>query len=434
MGDLLKKVKTTKKVQTKIEEFESLTLNENKQRSRSTSRARTKPIIEVEPEAKSIPLLTAISSKHIEKPVDQIADTRYALAPNKTVAPAHKRHDSAVFIKKDYLRDNAPQSLSDDAREILKSQPGLEDIEAVLAYVQYGMEGQHEFNIKVTGPKSSQLVRVLVATTIPDLWPNLSLSKIDELAKRIRGTLLQALFSVTGLEALLEQIRYHTRPSANKNREAIVVYVGFLTSLLEGSEVVLNFLSDTTRLYDKEIQRRLFWQSIVSLLAGSKILSGTVSIPNAIAETDSSLNVPDWLIRGEAYCTWLARNIVKAAIELDPKETETWLKLSQLLKRGLSLGYRGELLAVLLRAVSNTPQTHSYRRSTVLCCLGQMLCGRLCIFSSKICPHMTRRLCSTAFSPICREATSKTLSTCRQATPTRPQPGQLLDQQHWSTV
>ncbi|KAK5957378.1 telomere binding protein [Knufia fluminis] len=340
MGDLLKVVKTTKKVQSNIEKFESLTLNDSKQRSRSNSRARTKPLIEVEPEAETVPLLTAVSSKLIDKPVEQIADTRYTLPPNKNAAPGHKRHDSAVFIQKDYLKDNAPQSLSDDAREILKCQPGLEDIEAVLAYIQYGMDGQHDFNVKLTGPKSSQLIRVLVTVTIPDLWPNLSLSKIGGSAKRMRGTLLQALFSVTGLEALMEQIRHHTRPSATNNREVLGVYVGFLSNLLEGSGVVHKFLGDATKLYQKEIQRRLFLQSIVSLLAGSKILSSTASIPNTVAETDSSLTVPDWLLQGEEYSKWLARNIVKAAIELGPNEAQAWTNLSQLLKRGLSLGYK----------------------------------------------------------------------------------------------
>ncbi|KAK5092041.1 telomere binding protein [Exophiala xenobiotica] len=340
MADLLREVKPAKKVQSNIEKFESLTLNENKQRSRSNSRARTKPIIEVEPEIEPVPLLTAVSSKLIEKPVDQIADTRYALAPAKPAAPTHKRHDSTVFIQKDYLKDNAPPSLFDDARDILKCQPGLEDIEAVVVYIQYGIDRQHDFNIKLTGPKSSQLVRVLVTTTIPDLWPNLSRSKLDGSAKRMRETLLQALFSVTGLEALLEQIRFHTRSSVDNNPEVLGTYVDFLSNLLEGSEIVLRFLSDTMTLYDKEVQRRLFWQSILSLLAGSKVLSSTGSIPNTVAETGSSLNVRDWLLNGEDYSKWLARNIVKASIELNPKETRVWSNLSQLLKRGLSLGYR----------------------------------------------------------------------------------------------
>ena len=343
MGDLLQKVKKTKKVQSNIEKFESLTLNENKHRSRSNSRARTKPIIEIDPESDPIPLLTAISSKLIDKPIEQNADTQNALTLSKPAASIHRRHISAAFIQKDYLKNNAPPSLADDAREILKCQPDIEDIEAVLAYVQYGIDGKHDFNVKVTGPKSSQLVRVLVTTTIPDLWPNLSLPKIGESAKYMRETLLHAFSSVTGLEALLEQVRSYTRASGSRSGEVLGIYVDFLSSLLGGSDVVLKFLSDTTKLYEKEVQRRLFWQSIVSLLAGSKILSSAASIPNAVAETGLTLTVPDWLIRGEEYSKWLARNIVKAAIELGPNETQPWTNLSILLKRGLSLGYRGKL-------------------------------------------------------------------------------------------
>jgi len=343
MAQFLTEVKKTKKVQSNIEKFESLTLNEDKQRSRSNSRARIKPVIEIEPETEPVPLLTAVSSKLIDRPIEQIADTRYTVAPTKPLVSSHKRHDSAVFIQKDYLKDNAPTSLSDDAREILKCQPGLEDIEAVLAYIQYGIDGQHDFNIMLTGPKSSQLMRVLVTTTIPDLWPNLSLSKIGTSAKRMRSTLLQAFFSVTGIEALLEQIRFHTRPSANNNHEALVVYVDFLGNLLEDSGTVLKLLSQATGLYQKEIQRRLFWQSVVSLLAGSKILASTASIPNTVAETGSSLNVPTWLLNGAEYSNWLARNIVKVAISLGPNDKHSWSNLSQLLKRALSLGYKGKV-------------------------------------------------------------------------------------------
>jgi len=343
MVDLLRKVKETKKVQSKIEKFESLTLNEKNHRSRSNSRARTKPIIEIDPETEPVPLLTALSSKLIDKPIEQPADTQHTLTPSKPAASTHGRQASDVFIQKDYLKNNAPPSLSDDAREILKCQPDIEDIEAVLAYVQYGIEGEHDFNIKVTGPKSSKLLRVLVTTTVPDLWPNLSLPKIDESAKRMRETLLYAFSSVTGLEALLEQVRYLTGPSSSRNGEVLDIYADFLSSLLGGSDVVLKFLSDTTRLYEKEVQRRLFWQSIVALLAGSKVLSSAASIPNAVAETGSTLTVPDWLIQGEEYSKWLARNIIKAAIELGPNETQSWTNLSILLKGGLSLGYKGKL-------------------------------------------------------------------------------------------
>lgn len=342
MGDLLEEVKTTKKVQSNIEKFESLSLHENQSRSLSSSKfAKSRPIIEVEPESECVPLLTPVSSRFVDKPVHQIVHMQYTTAPTESAATEHKRHDSSAFIQKVYLKSSSPHSLADDAREILKSQPGINDIEAVLSYIQYGMDGQQDFNIKVTGSKASQLIRVLVTTTLPDLWPNLGRSEMGGSSKHMKRTLLLAFFSITGLEALLEQIRSHTRPLANSNREALGIYLDFLNSLLSGSDIVLRLIQDMGHLYAKEVQCKLFWQSVTSLLAGSKVLSTTASIPNAVAESGAALKVPDWLLNGEEYSRWLARNIVRAANKIVLQDLRSWSCLTQLLKRGLSLGYKG---------------------------------------------------------------------------------------------
>ncbi|KAK5087899.1 telomere binding protein [Lithohypha guttulata] len=342
MDAFIQEVKTTKKVQNNIHKFESLSLNENKNRSRSNSNSKPrKPVVEIDTNNEPLPLLTAVSTKSTKKNDDSAVKTREPRQDRlKTTARQHERKDSAIFIQKDYLKQAAPPSLADDAREILKSQPGIEDIEAVLAYIQYGIEGQHEFNIKVTGPKSSLLVRALVTTTLPDLWPNLASSKIGGSTKQMRKTLLEALFSVTGLEALLEQIRMLTRPEARPSPDNLNVYVDFLGHLLHKSDTVSRLLNDSTHLYEKDVHRRLFWQSIVSLLAGSKVLSTTAAIPNIIAQTGSDLKVPEWLLQGQGYSAWLASNIIKTAIELSPQDASSWSVLVQLFKRGLSLGYK----------------------------------------------------------------------------------------------
>ena len=342
--DFLKEVKTTKKVQNNIEKFESLSLKDTRSRSRSNSIPQ-KPIIEVDKENEPPPLLTAVSTKSIKK---EEPDPKPA---SKSTAQ-HQRKDSAIFLQKDYLKkDAAPPSLADDAREILKYQPGIEDIEAVLAYVQYGIEGQHEFNIMVTGPKSSQLTRVLVTNTLPDLWPNLTISKLGVTARRMKQTLLAAFFSITGIEAILEQVRTLTRPGAKSNKDLLGIYVDFLGHLLHGSKIVTRLLQDMPQLYEKEVQRRLFWQAVVSLLAGSKILSTMAAVPNVVAETESTINMPVWLTSGEEYTKWLAGNIVTAATELGPNDHQPWSNLSQLFKRGLSLGYRDVLATKVYRSL-----------------------------------------------------------------------------------
>lgn len=341
MDNFLHEVKITKKVQSNINRFESLSLNEHKDRSKSEKTAQPKKaIIEIDSEKEAIPLLTAVSSKLVE-PVEKTTDSRSNIPPQTSPLSHHNRKDSTVFIRQDYLKDSAAASLVDDAREILKSQPGIEEIGAVLAYIHCGIEGQHDFNIKVTGPKSSMLVHVLVATTVPDLWPSLATSQDDKMVKRMTQTLIELLFSVTGIEAILQQIRTLTKPDTNYNSELLTIYTEVLSNLLQGQDTALRLLRDMSGLYEKEVQRKLFWQGVVSLLAGSKILSATTSIPNVVVESGNTVLVPEWLVRGTDYSNWLARNIVKASIELGPQESHAWASLGQLFRRGLSLGYKG---------------------------------------------------------------------------------------------
>lgn len=328
MASLLNPVKTTKKVQNNIEIFESLSLT--KSRDTSDNNSQRAPIIEVSPEGDSVPLLTAISSKPTTTP-----DGPLKTPTSNVLESSHKRYDSTAFVRKSYLHQ-PDSSLVDDAREILKSQPGLDDVEAVLSYIQYGIDGQHDFNIKVTGPKASMFVHALATTTLTDLWPSLSLTKLSKSDLRMKNTLLAALFSVTGVEVVLEQMRNHSTQTLSATARQRL-YLDFLATMLHPSDTVLRLLHDSRKLYGKEVQRRLFWQSVVTLIAGGKILSIAASLTN-----DGSATIP-WLCHGAQYSQWLGRNMVRAATEVPISDVGAWINLSQLLKRGLNLGHKGEL-------------------------------------------------------------------------------------------
>lgn len=342
MASLINAVATTKKVQNNIEMFESLSLTKNRDAS-DTNTVRPSPVVELDHEVQSTPLLTAVSSK----PVNNNGPQPKPMS-SSTVRSSHKRHDSTAFVEKSYLQ-HANSSLIDDAKEILKSQPGLDEVEAVLSYIQYGIEGQHDFNIKVTNAKASMLVHVLATTTLPDLWPNLGLTKLSKADIRIKNTLLAALFSVTGLEVIIEQMRRRTSKSFSANT-AHDVYVDFLGTMLSPSDTILRLLQDSRKLYTKEVQHRLFWQSIVTLIGGGKVLSTVASVVKNGPDTTS------WLSDGSRYSQWLGRNIVEAAIEIMASDVNSWTNLSQLLKRGLNLGYKGETSRTLANTHTNIPQ------------------------------------------------------------------------------
>ena len=342
MDGLLKEVRTTKKVQNNIHKFESLTLVDQNARPRSNSSTRHKaPIIELDSSSEPVPLITAVSSKTVD---NTKLETNASKAPSTLQQPLqqHKRKDSTVFVQKEYLTDSdSAPNLAEDAKEILKSQPGFEDIQAVLEYIQYGIDGQHDFDIRLTSPTSSLLIRVLVAVTIPDLWNDSKKLKLRDSRKSIRSTFLSALTSVFGMEALLEQIKALSRPGDDPNRMRLQIYLEVVAELLHGTKILSELLNDAIRLYTKDVQRRLYWQSVVSLLAGSKVLSTLSMVEKASAEAIAIDDKVKWLFSGSEFSQWLARNIITTSSELTPQDATKWLYLSQLFKRALGLGYRG---------------------------------------------------------------------------------------------
>lgn len=325
MADQLRTVRTVRNVQNSIEKFESLSLKS--QPSATVAKANQRAIIELDEDDEPKSLLTVVSSKSTTEGTKGSDNHMVVVAE-----PSHKRQDSSVFIQKSYPKEKA-NSLVDDAREILKSQPGAEDVEAVLLFIQYGIDGRHDFDIRITSSEASLLVHALVTSTLPNLWPGLAATKLSKSDLVIKQILMASLFSLTGISAILEQIRKHSRRALSQD-SIIKTYVDFLATLLHGSNSILQLLRDSDRLYEKDVQSRLSWQGIVALIAGSKILSTVASLP-----ADESWSA-SWLFQGREYTRWLARNIVKASIDIDALNDQAWYRLGQLFRKALMLGYK----------------------------------------------------------------------------------------------
>ena len=329
MDSLLRPVKSVKKLQRSIDRFENLALTEStKPRSNSTKSKRS-----------IVDLSTPIDSEN----TTPVFDIRPSIASSSTSASSHsikkthKRHDSTAFLQKSYLKKPPPSTLIDDAREILKSQPDHEDLLAVLQYLDCGVRGKHDFNIHRFGPKAAQIINILVTTIIPDHWPVLSssnLSKHDAMTKQL---LLTTFRSIAGIGAFLMQIRTLSTKTTSGALTRTTIEV--LATVIKGEDTLKRLVQETQTLYTNEAQRRNAWNETVSLLAGSKILSVVAQAYSAI-EADNVEAL--WLSQGAEHTRWLARNIVSTATSLDVAHDVSWAMLSQVMKRGLSLGYRGE--------------------------------------------------------------------------------------------
>lgn len=320
MDDFLKPVRTTRKASKHLEEFESLSLKDGLAQNPAASQL-NKPVLDLSTQsAYGTPNL--VSSQQVEP--------RHSTPGNQDL------HDISIFREKRYLNNSASSSHPDQALEILKAQPGREDLEAVLSYLKDGVESKHAFNIHLPGPQTSQLVNTLVTVTIPDQWHNLRPAKLTMEEKQIKNYLLSCLRSVAGLGALVLQIR-NLMTFSNQNTVLLEDTISVLTSLLQGHNTLERFIKDGFILFPKDMQRRVFWQEVIALLAGSKILS--ICAQAFTEQLDSSVDKESksWLCERVSYVKWLANNSATASTSLGSHEPERWTMLAQFIKRGLSL-------------------------------------------------------------------------------------------------
>ncbi len=332
MDGLLTEIKSVKKVQNNIDRFENLS-SEERTKSRSNNIKSKRSIVDITP---------ANGSDATSEPVDLQPSTSTSQTSTVSLRHAsqrHKRHDSTAFLQKSYLHEIPAASLTDDAREILKSQPDQKDLIAVLQYLQYGVDGKHDFNIHLAGVTAAQIIKILVTVTIPDRWHVLRQEKLSKLDLSLRKLLLTALRCVAGIGALSMQIR--TLAIKKENRLLLEDMLSVLDSVLRGSHLMQTLLHDAHGLYQRDSQRRVFWQEVVALLCGSKLLSTTTQA--AVMNSDLGLGDSRWLTDGGEYSAWLGRNIAACATSLGHEQYESWALLSQATKRAMNLGYRSKL-------------------------------------------------------------------------------------------
>lgn len=333
MENLFKPIKTTRRVQDNIERFETLSLGDA-----STSRP-------VSAKSKiSVLDLSSDTSDVVSEPFSLRPSIDSAATTLSAQSTKHKRHDSTAFLEKSYLHHSSTRTLPDDAQAILKSQPDREDLVSVLQYLQYGIEGKHDFNIRLPGPKASQIINVLVTVTIPDQWLHLRGRNLAKPETQLRKLIIAPLVSVAGIGALLMQIRRLSSTTPTGGETVLQDAISILAVLLERQSILRRFMSDSKTFFTTETSRQVFWQEVTSLLAGSKIFTTMAQIFATVNPLSDQIPECAWLGDGSEYSKWLSRNISAVAIDLNSgvnAVNESVNMLGQVFKRGLSLGYRG---------------------------------------------------------------------------------------------
>lgn len=282
------------------------------------------------------------------------ASTKY-LKENVETSSTNGRASSNV-VRRTHVSITSP----DEAVQTLRSKPDLETLKEVLRYLDPKRTRAESFDITVSGPKSAQLVHVLVSSTLPDFWQVLTEHSRGDPghtdSRKPHGKelkiLLRCLRSVTGLGASLAQLRVLLLDDSEGGKtskdqishQAISELLEIICLLLEGDSYLRKTWTGLKQQYEDNSKALIIWKELVSLLAGGRLLSfaaqASVRLEDANAEEPKKI----WVGDGASFSAWLGRNVADMALHCPKDDPEAWRALAQLLGKAMSLGYTGKPL------------------------------------------------------------------------------------------
>ncbi|KAL9105708.1 MAG: hypothetical protein Q9227_009148 [Pyrenula ochraceoflavens] len=242
-----------------------------------------------------------------------------------------------------------------NAVSILKSQPNSDQFREVLTYLDSGMKGEHSFNVKVQSAAASSLTMTLVGTALVDFWDDLQSSKQD------RSVLLKCLTSVAGIAALWSFLGILIKDFKqrgvqggfqSKSHKALARNVldvlGDILLPTKAYTLLSNILDDIFQLYgSRSGAREAVLQELISLIAGSRILSTVGEATHVMKCLDSNEDSNAWMADASRWSIWLGSNISHAAMQANLCEEEKWRAISSMTMKSLSLGRPQMIMAEL---------------------------------------------------------------------------------------
>jgi hypothetical protein len=364
MDEFLKPVKTVRNVKSNIEKFETLSLREKQAKDDATAKRKILAELPNGPEGS----LTHAHAKAEEKEKDkdeernqiEKSEVKEELKHQMKPATEHVKHvkhvkdvDGGEHDQHSNSADSciqpehSPIMSPEQAWDILKQQPTEDAFEAVMQYLENGIQKKHDFNLHTPSAPAAQILNTLVTDVIPDRWEILNSSTASNVEKAMRKSLLLCMRSTAGIGAVIARIQsLLTSPQiGNTGSSQRIVFkdtVRFFGSIIYHKTFVRDLLFQTRTSSSKHGQEQAVWAEATSLLAGSKILNIFLE---ASAMLELRSEIPNWLQDAKEYSRWLGVNISSAAIGLTPSMEQAWKMLANLLKRALSLANKGRSFA-----------------------------------------------------------------------------------------
>lgn len=234
----------------------------------------------------------------------------------------------------------------EDALEALRSKPDYATLGRTLRWLNRTVQRVDDFNIKKPGPKAAQIIFTLINDIVPDYWETLSAE-----GSKKTSPLIQCLSSVAGIGAiisrlrlLLGQLRDAQKPaqvtSASKTHP-VEILLSVLETVLAKEDFLTALWHDIESYNLPPSQKSLQWKEFVSLVASGKVLSIASEVNLTLSELSPSIKAGSWVGDGSQYAAWLGRCMQQTVITVKDDDVEGGKALSQLLSKGLTLGYTG---------------------------------------------------------------------------------------------
>lgn len=235
---------------------------------------------------------------------------------------------------------------AEDVLEALKSKPDRATLSRALRWLNKTITNDDEFNVRKPGPKAALIIFTLVNDTIPDYWETLRSEGGQE-----QSLLIRCLRSVAGLGVIASRLRFLLtamkvcqKPAqvtlVNKT-QPVEILLNLLETIFAKEDLVTVIWHDIEDCNLSASQKTLQWKEFSSLVASGKVLSIASEANLTIADLTSSIKDRCWIGDGSQYVAWLGRCIQHTLNAAKDDEVDGQKALSQLLSKGLTLGYTG---------------------------------------------------------------------------------------------
>ncbi|KAJ5225687.1 hypothetical protein N7468_006912 [Penicillium chermesinum] len=277
--------------------------------------------------------------------------------PSSATIQPNNRNDAAIKISFDLAGDLAPTQIID----LLKSRPSQEELSSVLATLDpYNKSRKLNLDLRIPGPATTQILQVLVSTTIPDHWAPLSDGKHSKDVKS-KSALLRCLSSVPGIAALLSQLRLlisarnsPQKAEASSGHATIQDLLSVTAALLEPQDFLFRLRKDIETLYQNPTRQKIAWNELLALVASGKIISVAAEALTCLNGAPPPASII-WISEGRSYAPWIGRNISLFISRLEPTDEPGLNSVASLTERSLSLGYSSLLIPSIYSHILDDP-------------------------------------------------------------------------------